>query len=155
MLDYEKEMRTDDSSIQMRYKLPDGQAITIGNERFRCSEAIFQPSLIGMESVGIHDICYNSIMKCNVDIRGEYYANIVLSGGSTLFPGIADRMQKEVTALAPQTIKVKIIAPPERKHSSWIGGSIFALGSALRQIQWISRQEYYESGPTIVHRKYS
>ena len=55
-------------------------------------------------------------MKCDIDIRKDLFANIVLSGGSTLFPGIADRMQKEITAMAPPTMKIKIVAPPERKY---------------------------------------
>ena len=80
-----------------------------------------------MESAGIHETTYNSIMKCDVDIRKDLYGNIVLSGGTTMFPGIADRMQKELTALAPSTMKIKIIAPPERKYSVWIGGSILLL----------------------------
>ena len=106
----------------------------------------------GMESAGIHETCYNSIMKCDVDIRKDLYANTVLSGGSTMFPGIADRMQKEITALAPPTMKIKIIAPPERKYSVWIGGSILASLSTFQQM-WISKQEYEESGPSVVHRK--
>merc|ERR1712107_157217 len=65
-----------------------------------------------------------SLKKCDVDIRNDLYANTVMSGGTTMYPGIADRMQKEITALAPSTIKIKIIAPPERKYSVWIGGSI-------------------------------
>merc|ERR1712107_598706 len=61
-----------------------------------------------------------------VDIRKDLYANTVMSGGTTMYPGIADRMQKEITALAPSTIKIKFIAPPERKYSVRIGGSILA-----------------------------
>ncbi|KER20426.1 hypothetical protein T265_11026 [Opisthorchis viverrini] len=71
-----------------------------------------------MESAGIHESTFNSIMKCDVDIRKDLYANTVLSGGTTMFPGIADRMQKEITALAPSTMKIKIVAPPERKYSA-------------------------------------
>merc|ERR1712139_454050 len=85
---------------------------TIGNERFRCPEALFQPSFLGMESPGVHETTYNSIMKCDVDIRKDLYANVVLSGGTTMYAGIADRMSKELTALAPASMKVKIIAPP-------------------------------------------
>ncbi|KAL1116026.1 hypothetical protein AAG570_005521 [Ranatra chinensis] len=106
----------------------------------------------GMEACGIHETTYNSIMKCDVDIRKDLYANTVLSGGTTMYPGIADRMQKEITALAPSTMKIKIIAPPERKYSVWIGGSILASLSTFQQM-WISKQEYDESGPSIVHRK--
>ncbi|KAK6118914.1 hypothetical protein DH2020_047341 [Rehmannia glutinosa] len=84
--------------------------------------------------------------------RKDLYGNIVLSGGSTMFPGIADRMSKEITALAPSSMKIKVVAPPERKYSVWIGGSILASLSTFQQM-WISKGEYDESGPAIVHRK--
>ena len=134
------------------YEHPDGQVITIGNVRFRWSEALFQPSFLGMESAGVHETAFNSIMKCDVDIRKDLYGNIVLSGGTSMFPGIADRMQKEMTALAPPTMKIKIIAPPERKYSVWIGGSILSSLSTFQQM-WISKEEYDESGPAVVNRK--
>merc|ERR1739842_83009 len=101
---------------------------------------------------GIHETGHRSIMKCDIDIRKDLFANIVMSGGTTMYAGIADRMQKEITALAPSTLKIKIIAPHERKYSVWIGGSILSSLSTF-QTMWITKEEYEESGPSIVHRK--
>jgi actin len=152
--DYAAELKKAETSsdVEKNYELPDGQVITVGAERFRCAEVLFQPTFIGRESEGIHKLAYESIMKCDVDIRRDLYTNTVLSGGTTMFPNIDVRLTSEMTKLAPASIRVKIVAPPERKYSVWIGGSILSSLSTFSDM-WISKDEYDESGPGIVHRK--
>jgi len=152
-VNYEDEMKRAETSsdIEQNYELPDGQIISIGAERFRCPEVLFKPSMIGKESLGIHSLTFESINACDIDVRRDLYANTVLSGGSTMFPGIDARLQHEISQLAPSNVKVKIIAAAERKYSVWIGGSILSSLQSFKEM-WITKEHYDESGPGIVHR---
>ncbi|MCL7022883.1 hypothetical protein MKW94_026372 [Papaver nudicaule] len=151
-LDYEVRLAKYESSIQTSYQLPDGQEITTEAERLRCPEALFEQWMIETEDAGIHETIYNSIMKCDIDIKKEMYGNIVLSG-ENMFPGIADRVSKKITALAPSSMSIEVVAPPERNYYNvWFGGSILASVSAFPKM-WISRAEYDEYGFSVLHRK--
>lgn len=153
-LDFDAEMQKsiDSSEVDTFYKLPDEQMITIGNERFRCPEVLFQPGMLGKECSGIHQQTFETIMKCDIDLRKDLFNNIVLSGGTTMYKGIAERMTKELNAITPAGMSIRVIAPPERKYSVWIGGSILTSLNTF-QTNWITKDEYDENGPSIVHRK--
>merc|ERR1712187_351020 len=119
-------------------------------ERFRCPEALFNTQPLGKTLPGVHLTTFNSIMKTDVDVRKDLYENIVLSGGTTMYPGIDARMEKELRALVPAAMQVTITAPPERKYSVWIGGSILSSLSTFAEM-WITKEEYDVTGPGKVH----
>ncbi|EGD77023.1 beta-centractin [Salpingoeca rosetta] len=135
-----------------RYRLPDGREIMIEGARYRAPEVLFNPEIIGEECEGVHKVLTYSIQKSDLDLRRALYQGIVLSGGSTRFEGFGQRLLKEVRADAPKDIKIKIMAPPERQFSTWLGGSILASLDTFRRI-WVSKAEYSEVGPSIIHRK--
>ncbi|TYZ64626.1 hypothetical protein PybrP1_004709 [[Pythium] brassicae (nom. inval.)] len=140
---------TDDASA---YYLPDGTLLNIGAEKFRAPEVLFRPELIGSESGGVQDCLVQAIMKSDMDLRKTLFSQIILSGGSTLFPGFGDRLLAEVRKKAPKDIKIRISAPPTRLYSTWIGGSILASLATFKNM-WITKSEYEEHGASILHRK--
>eukprot|EP01090_Pellita_catalonica_P017499 TRINITY_DN5299_c0_g1_i1.p1 TRINITY_DN5299_c0_g1~~TRINITY_DN5299_c0_g1_i1.p1 ORF type:complete len:390 (-),score=71.51 TRINITY_DN5299_c0_g1_i1:10-1017(-) len=138
--------------VQVVYKLPDGNTINLGTERFRAPEVLFRPELIGEEYPGVAEILLSSIQKADMDLRRTLYENIVLSGGSTKFVGFGDRLLDEVKTRAPKELKIKISAPKERLYSTWIGGSILAsLGTFTKMC--VSREEWDEDGGASIHKK--
>ena len=152
-LDYDEEMAKAQSSseLEMTYELPDYNTITVGSERFRTPEALFQPHLFGKDLEGIHQLTYDSIMATDIDVRQQLFGSVVLSGGTSMYKGLKERLHKELTTLAPAGSKIKIVAPEERKYSVWIGGSILSSLSTFEQM-WVTREAYEESGSQIVHR---
>lgn len=137
---------------EVPFKLPDGKVIQIGPEKFRAPEVLFNPSLIGLEYVGVHQALVNSISKSDLDIRRRLYSEIVLAGGSTMFTGFGDRLLSEVRRLAPRDTKIRIFAPQERVFSTWIGGSILASLATFKKM-WITRKEYDDLGKNAIYRK--
>ncbi|XP_051012981.1 actin-related protein T3 [Acomys russatus] len=150
-MNYEDEMARE-PSLERMYTLPDGKTVKLRKQLFRCPEALFSPWLVNSNSPGIDKMCFDSIIKCDTDLRNPFFSNILLSGGSTSFPGLDKRLIKDVAKMAPANTPVQVIAPPERKTSVWMGGSILASLSAFQDM-WITAAEFEEVGPNIVHQR--
>jgi centractin len=101
----------------------------------------------------VHQIVVDSISRTDLDLRKDLYANIVLSGGSTLTKGFGDRLLTEVRRVAVKDMRIKIFAPPERKYSTWIGGSILAGLSTFKKM-WVKVEDWHEN-PDIIHTKFA
>ena len=153
-LDFEEEMKKqNDPSIETQFELPDMSVITVKSQRFRCPEALFKPHLVGLgDADGYPQLVAKSISKCDIDVRKDLYANVVLSGGTTMFPGMPERLTPELVANGPAALQPRVIAPPERKYSVWIGGSILSSLTTFQNM-WILKREYDEGGAEIVHKK--
>ena len=112
----------------VQYMLPDGECMAIKQDALRkCAEAMFDPSLLGFEDDGVHQVCSASIWKNGVSIRKDLIRNVLVHGGASMMRGFAQRMQTALTAqCATSALKVNVLAPAERQYSSWIGGSILS-----------------------------
>ena len=146
-----------------RYTLPDGRVIKVGAERFEAPEALFNPSLIGVESAGLGEMLFNVINSCDMDVRPDLYKHIVLSGGSTMYPGLPSRLEKEMkkhylkhVAKGDREIlkklKLRIEDPPRRKHMVFLGGSVLADIMKEKEAFWMTRAEYQESGMKVLEK---
>ncbi|XP_019256324.1 PREDICTED: actin, cytoskeletal 4-like [Nicotiana attenuata] len=150
-LDFEEEMeiaKNNSAMIEESYELPSGKILTIASQRFRFPEVLFNSSVsfLRLDSLSIHEMTYNSIMKSDVNIRRSLFKNIVLAGGLTMIRGFVDRFTKEMTSLAPNNMKIEVVAPLERKYSAWNGGSILASLDSFEQVYSllpITNNSYY------------
>ena len=158
-LDFEQEMESPPKKAKVEkesYELPGREIITIQDEKFKCPELLFKPSLLGNLNEnnineGIHKLCFDTIAKCDSEIQSLLYKNIVLSGGCSMLPGLSERLEKDIKGLAPADREVKVIASDHRKNSAWIGGSILA-SLATFEDQWITKEQYREQGPSVIHK---
>ncbi|XP_069112427.1 uncharacterized protein [Argopecten irradians] len=139
------------NNIEMDYTCSDGTTIRLGYERFQCMEAMFNPTLVGSNAFGIHELIAKSITACPQDFIRDLCRNIIISGSNTMAQGLVARLQKELETLMPSLLRVKVVAPPERKSSTWIGGSIRGSLSTTESL-WITQTDYDEFGPNVIYR---
>ncbi|XP_045716026.1 actin-related protein T2 [Phyllostomus hastatus] len=147
-----RELARRPEEVLREYKLPDGSLVQIGDQLFQAPEALFAPQQLGLQSPGLAQMVSCSVAKCDADVQNTLYGEIVLSGGTTLFPGLDDRLLKELERLASKGTPIKITAPPDRWFSTWIGASIVTSLSSFRQM-WVTSADFKEFGTSVVQRR--
>jgi len=156
-IDLDTKLSEETTVLVESYLLPDGRTIKVGSERFEAPECMFQPRLVDVDQPGVAELLFQTIQNAAVDIRSELYRHIVLSGGSSMYPGLPSRLEKEMKQLYLVNVlhgdparlnkfKIKIDDPPRRKHMVYLGGAYLADIMKNHQDFWISRDDWYEKG---------
>ncbi len=159
-IEQERKLALETTCLMETYTLPDGRVIQIGRERFEAPEALFNPGLIDSEKKGVAEMVFDMIQDADIDVRTAYYKHIVLSGGSSMYPGLPTRLEKDLKQLYLSKIlkgdtermkkfKIKIEDPPRRKHMVFMGGSVLADIMKDNKDFWTSRKDYLEYGKAI------
>ena len=143
-----------DSKKEEVYTLPDGSKVKIAQEKYQCPELLFQPQFFQRDHYGLHEQTFKSIKRCDDDIEKDLFQNVILCGGSSLFLKIRKKFEKELQSLAPTGKTVKVIAPPERKYSAWLGGAILSSMKKFKAAMFVSKKEYNENGYGIINDKF-
>ncbi|XP_023576617.1 actin-related protein 2 [Octodon degus] len=162
-IEQEQKLALETTVLVESYTLPDGRVIKVGGERFEAPEALFQPHLINVEGVGVAELLFNTIQAADIDTRSEFYKHIVLSGGSTMYPGLPSRLERELKQLYLERVlkgdveklskfKIRIEDPPRRKHMVFLGGAVLADIMKDKDNFWMTRQEYQEKGVRVLEK---
>ncbi|CAI5756176.1 unnamed protein product [Candida verbasci] len=162
-LDFDTKLAHETTTLVENYELPDGRIIKVGSERFEAPECLFQPHLVDVEQPGVGEALFNTIQSADLDIKSSLYKAIVLSGGSSMYPGLPSRLEKELKQLWLTRVlhgdasrldkfKVRIEDPPRRKHMVFIGGAVLANIMADKEHMWITKQEWEEQGPRVLEK---
>ncbi|KAI9866142.1 MAG: Arp2/3 complex subunit, actin nucleation center [Trichoglossum hirsutum] len=162
-LELDKRLSEDTTVLVESYTLPDGRVIRVGSERFEAPECLFQPHLVDVEQPGIAEFLFNTIQSADVDVRSSLFKAIVLSGGSSMYPGLPSRLEKELKQLwltrvlkgdpeRLQKFKVRIEDPPRRRHMVFLGGAVLANIMADKENMWITKREWEEQGPRVLEK---
>ena len=153
--DWEEELAAASKSTETttNYTLPDKRVIKVCfMERAGCPELLFQPAINGLSCKSMPELCWASVSASDIDLRKDFLENVILSGGTTMYTGLADRLKAEITKLAPAGANVKVIASADRKYAVWKGASTLASLSTFSSL-WITKEDYEESGAEIIKRK--
>lgn len=144
-----------DDADAVTYTMPDGRKIELREERWKCPEALFNPSMVGIESVGVAGLVWESIQKCEIDNRKPLLSNVVLSGGSTMFPNFGERLAHELRSSAPATARqdIRVVQQRGQRYAVWSGAQVFASLRNMQEVQWMTIEDYDEYGASFIHDK--
>ena len=149
----EKDGCSKNAEQDKQYTLPDKAVITVpGSVRIGAPELIYQPSHNGMSCKSIDALAWASVSASDIDVRRELCKNIIMSGGSTMYEGMADRLKKELVNKAPSGAEIRVVAAADRKYAVWKGGSTLASLSTFAS-SWVTKEDYEEHGAAVIHRK--
>ncbi|KAL5603542.1 hypothetical protein FOVSG1_006292 [Fusarium oxysporum f. sp. vasinfectum] len=162
-LELDKRLSEDTTVLVKDYTLPDGRTIHVDSERFEAPECLFQPHLVDNESPGLSELLFNTIQSADVDIRSSLFKAVVLSGGSSMYPGLPSRLEKELKQLwltrvlqgNPERLskfKVRIEDPPRRRHMVFLGGAVLANIMEDKESTWVTKEEWEEQGPRVLEK---
>eukprot|EP01098_Paradermamoeba_levis_P009697 TRINITY_DN4051_c0_g1_i1.p1 TRINITY_DN4051_c0_g1~~TRINITY_DN4051_c0_g1_i1.p1 ORF type:complete len:405 (-),score=149.60 TRINITY_DN4051_c0_g1_i1:83-1252(-) len=160
-IDQERTLANETTVLVETFTLPDGRVIKVGRERFEAPEALFHPKLIDVDSAGLGEQLFDTCQKADLDIRSALFGHIVLSGGSTMYPGLPSRLERDIRQLYLEKVlkgdqerlakfKCKIEDPPQRKHMVFLGGAVLADIMKDKDTFWINRKDYDEKGPNCI-----
>jgi len=143
------------SSHDKNYELPDKSILNVkGLVRFQGPELLFQPTLDGLTCDSVQKLAETSITESDLDVRKDLAKNVILSGGTTEFVGLPERLKNELTDALPAGTDVRVVAEAFRRFAVWRGASTLSSLSSFAS-QWVTKQEYEELGAPILHRKCS
>lgn len=128
------------------------ESVSLSSERFRCPELLFRPHFNGLESDGIDHMVANAVKACDEELHTELLGNVVLSGGSMMFAGMAERLEKEISKQAPSGVAVKVSGKDDKTCAVWAGGSVLATMAAFPQML-VTKDEYSEVGKQVINMK--
>lgn len=142
-------------------QLPDGRLVKVAAERFEAPEILFQPHLVDKECLGLSEQVFSVIQSADIDVRSDLYRHIVLSGGTTMFPGFPTRLEQDLHALCAERvfggdaqkaksgkIRIRVEDPPNRKHAVFAGGAVLADIMKDNEAFWLGKQEWEDRGPS-------
>merc|ERR1712166_1184701 len=144
----------DPEQMSRNYELPDATTISIGADRFEAPEILFQPQIAGHDDLlGLHELTCAAIGKVDTEeLRIGLFENVVLSGGSSVLPGIGERMQREITVRATDGATVQVVTDSQRKYSAWVGGSMLGSIPTIKDVL-ITKDDYEADKDGVISKR--